>query len=114
MAEELKQKGHVVSQRTICDLLSQMHYSLQSTPKTREGGQHEDRDAQFGHIAKTVADYQTTGDPVISIDTKKRELWATSREPAKNGNRREYRKKSVFMASSIPNWEKWHPMAFMT
>jgi hypothetical protein len=74
LAEELKQKGHVVSQRTICDLLSQMHYSLQSTRKTREGGKHEDRDAQFGHIAKVVAEYQSTGDPVVSVDTKKKEL----------------------------------------
>lgn len=74
LAEELVRKGHVVSQRSICDLLSQMHYSLQSTRKTREGGQHEDRDAQFCHIAKTVADYQTAGDPVVSVDTKKKEL----------------------------------------
>lgn len=73
LAEELKRKGHAVSQRTICDLLSQMRYSLQSTRKTREGGQHEDRDAQFGHIAKTVVDYQKAGDPVISVDTKKKE-----------------------------------------
>jgi hypothetical protein len=74
LAEELMRKGHVVSQRTICDLLSQMHYSLQSTRKTKEGGQHEDRDAQFSHIAKTVAAYQASGDPVISVDTKKKEL----------------------------------------
>ena len=74
MAVELKAKGHEVSQRTICDLLNQMHFSLQSTRKTREGGKHEDRDAQFSHIAKTVADYQAAGDPVISVDTKKKEL----------------------------------------
>ena len=74
LSDELKRQGHEVSQRTICDLLSQMGYSLQSTRKTREGGKHEDRDAQFGHIAKTVADYQTAGDPVISVDTKKKEL----------------------------------------
>ena len=74
LAAELKAKGHDVSQRTICDLLSQMHYSLQSTRKTREGGKHEDRDAQFLHIAKTVAQYQAAGDPVISVDTKKKEL----------------------------------------
>lgn len=73
LAEELHRQGHTVSQRTICDLLSHMHYSLQSTRKTREGGQHEDRDAQFGHIAKTVADFQMAGDPVISVDTKKKE-----------------------------------------
>ncbi|MDB5893696.1 MAG: Rhodopirellula transposase family protein [Rhodoferax sp.] len=74
LAVELKAKGHEVSQRTICDLLSQMHFSLQSTRKTREGGKHEDRNAQFFHIAKTVAYYQAAGDPVISVDTKKKEL----------------------------------------
>jgi transposase len=72
LAEELKRQGHEVGQRTICDLLSQMNFSLQSTRKTREGGRHEDRDAQFTHIAKTVADYQAAGDPVISVDTKKK------------------------------------------
>ena len=74
LAEELKRQGHEVGQRTICDLLRQMNFSLQSTRKTREGGRHEDRDAQFTHIAKTVADYQAAGDPVISVDTKKKEL----------------------------------------
>ena len=74
LSDELKRQGHEVSQRTICDLLSHMGFSLQSTRKTREGGKHEDRDAQFGHIAKTVADYQAAGDPVVSVDTKKKEL----------------------------------------
>ena len=74
LALELKAKGHEVSQRTICGLLSQMHFSLQSTRKTREGGKHEDRNAQFSHIAKTVAHYQAAGDPVISVDAKKKEL----------------------------------------
>jgi len=74
LAEELKQRGHEISQRTVCDLLTQMEYSLHSTRKTREGGQHEDRDAQFAHIARTVADYQSVGAPVISVDTKKKEL----------------------------------------
>jgi hypothetical protein len=74
LAEELQRQGHEVSQRTLCDLLTQMGYRLQSTRKTREGRQHEDRDAQFAHIARTVADYQGAGDPVISVDTKKKEL----------------------------------------
>ena len=74
LAEELQRQGHEVSQRTLCDLLTQMGYSLQSTRKTLEGRQHEDRDAQFAHIARTVADYQGAGDPVISVDTKKKEL----------------------------------------
>lgn len=74
LAEELNRQGHAVSQRAICDLLHQMNYSLQSTRKTREGGQHQDRDAQFGYIARRVAEYQAAGDPVISVDTKKKEL----------------------------------------
>jgi transposase len=74
LSDELKRQGHEVSQRTICGLLSRLGFSLQSTRKTREGGKHQDRDAQFGHIAKTVADYQAAGDPVISVDTKKKEL----------------------------------------
>ena len=74
LAAELKRQGHVVSQRTICDLLSEMNFSLQSTRKTKEGGQHQDRDAQFGYIARMVTDYQAAGDPVISVDTKKKEL----------------------------------------
>ena len=74
LSDELKHQGHDVSQRTACDLLAQMGFSLKSTRKTREGGDHEDRDAQFAHIAKTVADYQATRDLVISVDTKKKEL----------------------------------------
>lgn len=74
LADELQRLGHKVSQRTVCDLLAQLGYSLQSTRKTREGGLHEDRDAQFAYIAKRVAEYQAAGEPVISVDTKKKEL----------------------------------------
>jgi hypothetical protein len=55
-------------------LLAQQGYSLQSVRKTREGAQRPDRDAQFLHIAKTVTAFQASGDPVISVDTKKKEL----------------------------------------
>jgi Rhodopirellula transposase DDE domain len=74
LAQELAAQGHQVSQRSVCDLLAQLNYSLQSTRKTREGGQHPDRDAQFQHIASTAAQYQAAADPVISVDTKKKEL----------------------------------------
>jgi transposase len=74
LAGELVKMGHQVSQRTVCDLLGQLHYSLQSTRKTREGSKHPDRDAQFAYIARLVAQYQAAGDPVISVDTKKKEL----------------------------------------
>lgn len=67
-------QGHPVSQRTVCDLLAELDYSLQATRKTHEGGHQADRDAQFSHIAATAAQYQTAGDPVVSVDTKKKEL----------------------------------------
>ena len=74
LARELAEQGHGVSQRSVCDLLEKLGYSLQSTRKTREGGLHPDRDAQFRHIAAMAAEYQAAGDPVISVDTKKKEL----------------------------------------
>ena len=74
LADELNRQGHPVSQRTVCDLLARLSYSLQSVRKTREGANHADRDAQFHHIAKTVATYQRQRQPVISVDTKRKEL----------------------------------------
>jgi hypothetical protein len=74
LAKELASKGHAVSQRSVCDLLAQLGYSLQATRKIREGGHHDDRDAQFAYIAARVAQCQGSGEPVISVDTKKKEL----------------------------------------
>jgi hypothetical protein len=74
LAAELARSGHRVSQRTVCDLLAQLNYSLQSVRKTREGGQHPDRDAQFQYIASMVTKFQRQHQPVISVDTKKKEL----------------------------------------
>jgi hypothetical protein len=74
LAAELAREGHRVSQRTVCDLLAQLNYSLQSVRKTREGAQHPDRDAQFRYIADMVATFQRERQPVISVDTKKKEL----------------------------------------
>lgn len=74
LAQALKQQGHCVSAKTVYTLLRSMDYSLQSNRKTREGKDHPDRDAQFEHIATTVAQFQQKQRPVISIDTKKKEL----------------------------------------
>ncbi len=74
LAAELARKGHPVSQRTVCDLLAQLNYSLQSVRMTREGAQHPDRDAQFHYIAAMVTKFQRRRQPVISVDTKKKEL----------------------------------------
>lgn len=74
LAAELQAAGHHTSHRMVAQLLHGMDYSLQANSKTREGGTHEDRDAQFEHIARRVRELQTNGMPVISVDTKKKEL----------------------------------------
>jgi hypothetical protein len=74
LAAELEAKGHEVSHATIADLLADLGYSLQSTRKAKEGRQHPDRDAQFQHINRQIRAMQRRGQPVISVDTKKREL----------------------------------------
>ena len=74
LAQELSTKGHAVSQRTVCDLLTGEGYSLQSVRKTREGAQHPDRDAQFQFLNAQVQAALKAGQPVISVDTKKKEL----------------------------------------
>ena len=74
LAAELQAKGHKVSQQLVSKLLHQADYSLQGARKTREGGTHPDRDAQFEHIARRVRHFQSRGQPVISVDAKKKEL----------------------------------------
>jgi len=74
LADELAQRGHPVGFRTVPRLLRKLGYSLQSARKTLEGKQHPDRDAQFAHVNATVAAAVAAKQPVISIDTKKKEL----------------------------------------
>jgi hypothetical protein len=74
LTKELQAQGHQVSQRTVWMLLDHLGYSMQSNRKTREGTAHPDRDAQFLHIARKVQQFQEAGWPVISVDTKKKEL----------------------------------------
>lgn len=74
LAEELVAQGHPVSYRTVARLLHQMGYSLQANRKTKEGDSHPDRDAQFEYINKKVRAFQKRGQPVVSVDAKKREL----------------------------------------
>ncbi len=74
LAAELTAKGHRVSARTVAKLLKAAGYSLQANSKTLEGAQHPDRDAQFGYLNTHVQRFQAGGDPVISVDTKKKEL----------------------------------------
>jgi transposase len=83
LAAELARQGHRVSADTVADLLHEEGFSLQANAKTLEGSQHLDRDGQFRYISDQVKDHLRTGDPVVSVDTKKKELVGTFR----NGGR---------------------------
>ena len=74
LAAELTALGHPVSHTVVGELLTQQKFSLQANRKTREGGDHPDRDAQFLHIDQSVADALAAKQTVISVDTKKKEL----------------------------------------
>ena len=74
LAEALTEAGHPVSPDTVGRLLKKDGYSLQANAKTVEGKQHADRDGQFHHINEKVETFQAANEPVISVDTKKKEL----------------------------------------
>ena len=91
LREALVGMGHEISERTLGKLLKGQGFRLQANQKTREGSQHPDRDQQFEHINETVKTALAAGEPVISIDCKKKELvgdykavgreWEPSGEP---------------------------------
>lgn len=83
LAEELRTKGHRVSHTTVAEELHLQKFSLQGNRKTQEGSSHPDRDAQFQYIHGTATNFQESGDPVISIDTKKKELVGTYKNGGK-------------------------------
>lgn len=74
LADELTKMGHAVSHTVVAKILHALGFSLQGTRKTLEGKQHPDRDAQFRYINSLAEDFLAVGDPVISVDTKKKEL----------------------------------------
>ncbi|MFQ5939838.1 MAG: ISAzo13 family transposase, partial [Alphaproteobacteria bacterium] len=82
----LAELGHQVSRGTVASLLRELGYSLQANRKTREGADHPDRDAQFTYINARVEGFLAAGQPVISVDTKKKELVGAFKNPG-----REYR-----------------------
>lgn len=97
IAEELSKNRHSISHTTVAQMLREMNYSLQSNRKTEEGNDHPDRDAQFQHINKKVKRALSRRVPVISVDTKKKELiknyansgrqWLPAKSPKKvNGH----------------------------
>jgi len=74
LAAELTRRGHQISADTVADLLREEGFSLQANAKTLEGKQHPDRDEQFRYINEQVREHRDAGQPVISVDTKKKEL----------------------------------------
>lgn len=84
IADELTRLGHPISSVTVGRCLDEMGYTLQANVKSREGSQNPDRDAQFRYLNRQVKAFRRAGDPVISVDTKKKELVGAF----KNGGRR--------------------------
>ena len=74
LAAELTERGHRISHTVVGELLKQQKFSLQANRKTREGDGHPGRDAQFAHISQSVTKALAEQQPVISVDTKKKEL----------------------------------------
>jgi Rhodopirellula transposase DDE domain len=88
LAEELCAQGHAVSHQTVAALLSDWGYSLQANRKIKEGQDHPDRDAQFEYINQQVRAFQGKGQPVVSVDAKKKELIGDFRNPGREWHRR--------------------------
>jgi transposase len=74
ISDELAEKGHIISYRSVGTILAELGFSLQSNRKTQEGVSHEDRDAQFLHIYHRCNEFMQENQPVISVDAKKKEL----------------------------------------
>lgn len=74
LAQELTQQGHQISYPVVAELLDELGYSLQANRKTKEGSSHPDRNAQFEYINRKVKRFLSDRQPVISVDTKKKEL----------------------------------------
>jgi transposase len=74
LADALCARGRPIGRQKVSELLEELGYSLQANRKTREGSEHVDRDAQFEYISRLVKECQQRGQPVISVDTKKKEL----------------------------------------
>ncbi len=83
LAEELRREGHAVSYQTVAELLHEMDYSLQANQKKLEGSRHADRNQQFEHINRKAQRYLKQGEPVISVDTKKKELVGDFKNPGR-------------------------------
>ncbi len=94
LSEELGKQGYPVSPRKVSTLLRDLDYSLQANRKMREGINHPDRNEQFEYIYDTIAKFHRSHQPVISVDTKKKELLGDF-----SNSGREYRKKGEYIST---------------
>src|SRR6266566_8840605 len=83
LAKELQGMGHQVSHELVSELLHGLGYSLQANRKTQEGGEHPDRNAQFEHLNAQAAAFLAAGEPVVSVDAKKKELVGDFKNPGR-------------------------------
>jgi transposase len=83
LAKELQHLGHQVSHELVSELLHELGYSLQALRKTREGGEHPDRDGQFEHLNAQAAAFLAAGEPAVSVDAKKKELVGDFKNPGR-------------------------------
>ena len=103
LAEDLNGMGHRVSYPVVAELLHDLGYSLQSNRKTKEGDSHPDRNAQFEYIDSKVRRYIALNQPVISVDTKEKELVGDFKNGGGSGGRKGIRKRFACMISRYRN-----------
>ena len=83
LAKELGKRGHQVSHQLVSEVLHDLGYSLQANRKTHEGGDHPDRDAQFAYLNAQAEAFLAAGEPVVSVDAKKKELVGDFKNPGR-------------------------------
>ena len=114
IAGELVKYGINVSPNIVSRALEALGYSKQQNKKMYQvGEQHPDRDAQFCFINETSAEFLTNGEPVISVDTKKKENVGNFKKTGQNTARQKALGRSWITIFLFPNWERYHRMACM-
>jgi Rhodopirellula transposase DDE domain len=112
LGQSLRDMGHKIGRTVVGELLHKLDYRLQANRKTREGSSHPDRDAQFRYINDRVKAALVAGEPVISVDTKKKELVGDFKNGGANGGPKAHPKRCVCTISSFPNSAAPCPMGF--
>lgn len=114
LARNLNCMGHKVSYVVVSQLLHKMEYSLQANQKIKEGKSHPDRDKQFEYIGQKIKEYQVIGQPVISVDAKKKNWLVILKTLAKNYVPKETQKKFAYTTLLFLNLAEQLLMEYMT